>query len=413
MTPALGDDALAKSARVIGAGLSGLAAAHHLIDRGFSVTISDRSSRAGGFLNTIETPHGLVETGANAFVWDKVVAAWFKRLDVEPVFPLDSSARRYIFRDGRPRRWPLSLAESIGMGARLGGAAVTRSTGARPGESMARWGDRVIGAAAREWLLEPAMQGIYAAPAAELSAAAIFGGRKRGRRRLVAPRRGMGQLIERLAQQLRDRGARFEFNCHLDRVDPGAPTVIATDAVSAARLVAPHAPRLSEQLAAVRLAPLVTATMFFAPARGDVRGFGVLFPRQSGVRALGVLFNGDIFEGRASGRSETWIVGDRGEALTSHDDGALRLMLAEDRRRLTGRDADPLSTYITRWPAAIPVYDDTILAVKNELPSLPPWLALTGNYLGKIGVAALLDLAAAAARKVSATNPSQGAIMRS
>jgi len=196
-----------KPARVIGAGLSGLAAAHHLIDRGFSVTISDRESRAGGFLNTIDTPHGLVETGANAFVWDDVVAAWFKRLDLEPVFPLDSSARRYIFRDGRPQRWPLSIAESVGMGARLGGAALTRSMGARRGESIARWGDRVIGAAAREWLLEPAMQGLYAAPAAELSAAAIFGGRKRGRRRLAAPRRGMGQFIERLAQQLRDRGA--------------------------------------------------------------------------------------------------------------------------------------------------------------------------------------------------------------
>ena len=166
-------------------------------------------------------------------------------------------------------------------------------------------------------------------------------------------------------------------------------------------LVAPHAPRLSEQLAAVRLAPLVTATMFFAPERGDLRGFGVLFPRQSGVRALGVLFNTDIFEGRASGRSETWIVGDRGEALTRHDDGALRRMLAEDRRRLTGRDDDPLSTYITRWPAAIPVYDHAILSVEDELSSLPPWLALSGNYLGKIGVAALLEIAARAADRVA------------
>ena len=392
-----------KPARVIGAGLSGLAAAHHLIERGFSVTISDRAPRAGGLLNTIETPHGLVETGANAFVWDDVVAAWFTRLDLEPLFPLDSSARRYVFRDGRPRRWPLSIAESLGMGARLGGAAVTRSMGARRGESMAQWGDRVIGAAAREWLLEPAMQGIYAAPAAELSAAAIFGGRKRGRRRLAAPRRGMGQFIERLAQQLRDRGARFEFGCHLDRVDAGAPTVVATDATSAARLVAPHAPRLSQLLGAVRLAPLVTATMFFVPDGADLRGFGVLFPRQSGVRALGVLYNSDIFEGRACGRSETWIVGDRGEALTSRDDGELRHMLAMDRQRLTGRNADPLSICMTRWPAAIPVYDDAILSVQNELPSLPPWLALAGNYLGKIGVAPLLDIAAGAARRVSGT----------
>jgi oxygen-dependent protoporphyrinogen oxidase len=389
------------AACVIGAGLSGLVAASHLIDRGFSVTISDRQPRAGGLLSTIETPHGLVETAANAFVWDDAVAGWFKRLDLAPVFPLASSSRRYIFRDGRPRRWPLSIAESIGMTARLGGAAVTRSMSARRGESMARWGDRVIGAPAREWLLEPAMQGIYAAPAAELSAAAIFGGRKRGRRRLAAPRRGMGQFIERLAQQLRERGACFELGRDIDRVDAAAPTVIATDAASAARLVMPHAPRLSERLAAVRLAPLVTATMFFTPEPTDVQGFGVLFPRQSGVRALGALFNSDIFEGRSGGRSETWIVGDRDEGLTTRNDGELRRMLAEDRRRLTGRDDEPLSAHITRWPAAIPVYDHALLAVQDELASLPPWLALSGNYLGRIGVAALLDIACGAARRVA------------
>src|SRR5688572_745474 len=107
-----------RPARVIGAGLSGLAAASHLIDRGFSVTISDRESRAGGLLKTIETPHGLAETAANAFAGNAVVADWFRRLDFAPVFPLERSARRYLFRDGRPRRWPLSIAESIGLAAR-------------------------------------------------------------------------------------------------------------------------------------------------------------------------------------------------------------------------------------------------------------------------------------------------------
>lgn len=388
-------------ARVIGAGLSGLAAAWHLADRGFAVTVSDRASRAGGLLHTFDTPHGLVETAANAFVWDTVVEEWFKRLELAPVFPLDTSARRYIFRDGRPRRWPLSITESIGMAARLGAAAVTRSTSARNGESMAGWGDRVIGTPARTWLLEPAMQGIYAAPASELSAGAIFNGRKRGARRLVAPQRGMGQFTDRLFERLRDRGIRFAFDQPADRLEAGTPTIIATDAASAARLLAPHAPQVSDRLTRIRMAPLVTATLFFAPDPADVRGFGVLFPGRSGVRALGVLNNTDIFAGRARGRSETWIVGDRGDALTAQDDGGLRSMLDEDRRRLTGRQQDPLATYITRWPAAIPVYDQQVVALANEVPSLPPWLALSGNYLGKIGVAALLGCAEAAAQRLA------------
>jgi protoporphyrinogen oxidase len=108
------------------------------------------------------------------------------------------------------------------------------------------------------------------------------------------------------------------------------------------------------------------------------------------VRSLGVLFNADIFPGRSGVRSETWIVGDRDSALTAQPDAVLQEMLAADRRRLTGRDAAPLAAHITRWPAAIPVYGDEILAIAATLHELPPWLALAGNYTGKIGVAALL-----------------------
>jgi protoporphyrinogen oxidase len=75
-------------------------------------------------------------------------------------------------------------------------------------------------------------------------------------------------------------------------------------------------------------------------------------------------------------------------------------MLAADRRRLTGRDATPLSTHITRWPEAIPVYDAAIRQVAPALGSMPPWLGLAGNYLGRIGVAALLEQGAAAAERV-------------
>ena len=94
--------------------------------------------------------------------------------------------------------------------------ALTRSTTAREDETIAAWGDRVLGASAREWLLEPAMQGIYASPARELSARAIFDGRKRGPRRLAAPAGGMGQFISRLHERL-CRSRRSLFVQHRDR----------------------------------------------------------------------------------------------------------------------------------------------------------------------------------------------------
>jgi oxygen-dependent protoporphyrinogen oxidase len=389
-----------KPARVIGAGLSGLVAAWHLAERGFAVDVIEQAPHQGGLIQTLHTEHGLVETGANAFVWDSTVAAWFQRLDLIPEFPLASSKRRYIFRSGRARRWPLTVAESTALATRLSAAFVTRATSARDQETMDAWGRRVLGEGATRWLLEPALQGIYASPPAMLSARAIFDGRRRGSRTLVAPPGGMGQFTTRLYERLCDRGVRFHFGTRASTIAVGVPTVVSTSAPTAARLLAPHAPDLAAAIARVRLAALATVTMFFEPHPDDLHGFGVLFPSGTGINALGVLLNADIFAGRSARRSETWIVGDRDQGLTEWDDDRLVQMLAADRRRVTGRDASPLSLHITRWPAAIPVYDAAIRQVGSSLDSLPPWLALAGNYLGRIGVAALLQQGAAAADRV-------------
>lgn len=387
-------------AQVIGAGLSGLVAAWHLADRGFDVTVTERAAVPGGLIQTRHCQHGLVETAANAFVWDDVVGDWFRRLDLTPLFPRPDSRRRYIFRAGRPRRWPLSAGESLAMAARVLPAALSRSMRAKAGESVASWGDRVVGHAATRWLLEPAMQGIYAAPASELSAPLVFGGRRKGARRLVSPPEGMGQFIGRLHDRLRDRGVRFEFNVDVTDLDERQPTIIATSAAAAARLLAPHAPAVSNAVAGIRTAPLVTVTSFFEPHPSDLHGFGMLFPAGIGVHALGVLFPCDIFEGRGATRAETWIVGDRERGLTNWSDTELRAVLANDRHLVTGLHADPLAVHITRWPEAIPVYDGAVGKVAQAQSALPPWLALAGNYLGTIGVAALLEQAERAASRV-------------
>ena len=394
-----------KSVSVIGAGLSGLVAAWHLAERDHAVTVFDRRSGPGGLIQTCITDHGLVETGANAFVRDEIVDRWFARLGLEPLSPRRASRRRYIFRDGRPRRWPLNIGESAGCVLRLAAAALTRQFSARTGESMADWGRRVAGPAATDWLVEPAMQGIYATPADELSAAVVFNARRRGRRELVAPEHGMGDFAARLHARLIARGVRFRFNSTIDAIDSGAPTIIATGAPAAAELLRDHAPEVAALLRRIRAASLATVTLFFEPHPDDIRGFGVLFPEPSGAAALGVLFNADIFDGRSDVRSETWMVGDRGRGLTALPDRQLLEILAADRYVLCGRHATPLSSHITRWPQAIPVYDRRIAELRLALDALPAGIALAGNYLGRIGVAALLQTAADAAARVTESSP--------
>ena len=99
-------------------------------------------------------------------------------------------------------------------------------------------------------------------------------------------------------------------------------------------------------------------------------------------------------------RSETWIVGDRGRGLTTLPDQPLLDLLAHDRHALCGRRDPPLAANITRWPQAIPVYERAIADVQSGLDELPPDVALAGNYLGRLGVAALLSTAAEAAARV-------------
>lgn len=399
------------NARVIGAGLSGLAAAWCLTEAGADVEVLELAPGPGGLIETVRTPHGLVERAANGFVWNDTAERWFRDLGVTPCRSNERSRRRYIFRNGRPRRWPLSAGESATLAARAGWAWLRRDLKPHETETIADWSTRIGGSAMTRWLASPALQGIYAAPANRLSARAIFAGRSSGVRPssrrsraagIGAPVTGMGEFIERLFEQLRARGVAFAFGCPVSTLDPSVPTIVATPAPAAASLVAPHAPRLAEAIGLLPMTSIVSTTVFFAPHAADIRGFGVLFPRETGVRALGVLFNTDIFEGRGSGRSETWIYGSlAGESPLPAPDEVPR-WIAEDRERLTGRRDAPIAVAPPRPgpPPSLPVYDRTVLTIKERLSELPPWLALAGNYLGRLGVARLLDLSRESAERL-------------
>ncbi|HUF23543.1 MAG TPA: FAD-dependent oxidoreductase [Vicinamibacterales bacterium] len=384
--------------RVVGAGLSGLSAAWALARRGIPVEIVEAAPVPGGLIHTIVLPEGPVETGANGFVWAPAVDRLFQSLGIEPMFAREASRRRYIFRNGRPRRWPLTAGETAATLGRFGAAWLRGRIKPRPGESVAAWGDRVVGRAATASLLAPALQGIYGAPAAELSAEAVGIARKRERIRLAAPRDGMGAMITALVDALTRRGATFTFARHATSLEPGVPVMVCTSAAAAAPLLAPHHPPLAGAAARIRSAPLVTATAFFARHADDIRGFGVLFPRGS-ARALGVLFNTEIFDGRGALRSERWIYGDA--ALAGAPAREIDAAVQRDREQLTGRRDSPVALHAQGWTAALPIYDEAVAEAAKASATLPPWLGVCGNYLGRIGVSALVERAETEAARVA------------
>lgn len=379
--------------RVIGAGLTGLSVAWRLADRGVRVEVIEARAEAGGLLGTTQTPFGPAEHAANAFVWDDTVARWFAALGLTPVHARDESRKRYLFRDGRPQRWPLSVTETVGMALWFAGAYVTGGTRPRGTESVDTWARRVVGPTATEWIVAPALQGIHASPLDQLAAGAVFGHKRRGRVRMAAPSGGMGQFVSRLYERLVHRGVAVTFGRHVNALDPGVPTYVCTSAPAAARLVAPFAPEAARLIGDVRMVSLATVTVFYDPHPGDLHGFGVLFPRSSGVRALGVLFNTDIFADRGAMRSETWIYGvpSGAGAAGLPDDAALLASIAADRARVTGRESTPLAVSAHRWPEALPVYGPAVLAMSHLPGLLPPWLKVAGNFTGRRGVRDLLE----------------------
>jgi protoporphyrinogen/coproporphyrinogen III oxidase len=399
-----------RTIQVVGAGFSGLTTAYYLVKLGCRVRIVDVSSRAGGMLRTIRTPHGLVETAANGMRNSRRLEALCAEIGVPLQKRKRGASARFIYRD-RPRRWPLSFSEVFSLIS----STATNAGSLRPRsfETIAEWGQRIIGVGATDYFLAPALEGIYAGDPKALSASLIF--RKAdlpdelrtdlpSRARLrgtVAPAEGMQQLVDGLCAYLRQVGVEFSLN-QPARMQPGGVAVVCTSARAAAKYLSDIAPELSRQLEKIEMLPLVTATCFYSSPSANLRGFGCLFPRGQGFRSLGVLLNTCIFEGRGPAHSETWILGGALDRDVLHlDDNSLQQLIAREREHLYGRHEETLGVHLTRWPEALPHYSTELERVLTTLPTLPRDVGLVGNYLGRIGLTGIIERAAGVARTFS------------
>jgi protoporphyrinogen/coproporphyrinogen III oxidase len=398
--------------KVVGAGFSGLVTAYYLAKDGFQVQICEQSSRAGGLIKTIQTPHGLVETAANGLLNSARLEALCADIGV-PLSPTRRAGRkRFIYR-GQPRQLPLNLYDMFNLGVRLAVSAVTLRP--RQLETIVEWGRRVLGKGATNYLLVPVLGGIYAGDPERLSASLIFGraelpGHLRTNRPArakvrgtVAPPHGMQQLIDGLSDYLKRAGVGFVFNQRA-QAEANEPTAVCLSARNAAEFLSDIAPEASEALGRVEMLSLVTATSFYAPEAARLKGFGCLFPRDQGYRARGVLFNACIFEGRGPAHAETWIFGGALDPdVVKLNDEELGQLIADERKRFFGANDPALEVQITRWPNALPHYSVDLERILTTLPPPPPNIVLGGNYLGRIGLAKILERAACVAEEFRRT----------
>lgn len=435
---------------VVGAGLSGLAAARDLAAAGCEVTVLEGSGRTGGKVRTtpFEVPGvgaPAVEEGAESFLLRRPEAAGLcGELGLEVRHPATTSASLWV--GGRARPLPPRTLLGVPTGPRgllgtLGPLGVARAAAdlvlpARPVDDDvtvgayvgARLGGRVV-----DRLVDPLLGGVYAGSAHGLSlrmtvpplAAVAAGSRSLllGARRAVPPPSGgpvfgavaggMSRLVEALAG-----GLDVRLRCavrRLERTDGGwvltvgsaaDPVRLAADAVVLAVPAAPAARLLlgvapTAAVDGTPYASIALVTLAF-PAQRAPAGSGILVPPGAHrvVKAVTCLTSkwptsdaGGAVLVRAS-------VGRAGEVADLHrDDTELVGVVTAEVAEMTGLRGRPLAARVSRWGGALPQYRpghlDRVAALRA---ALPPGIAVCGAAYDGVGIPAVVGSGRAAAR---------------
>jgi protoporphyrinogen/coproporphyrinogen III oxidase len=192
---------------VIGAGISGLACAYRLRQLEIPCIVLEAQERAGGLIATIRRNGFLFETGPQCPRFPPVVWQLMRELDLETEFVAgDTTAKRYILRDGRLHSAPFSPAGLIGtrlLGARSKLrilAEVFGSSQPPPGEeSLADFVQRKFGAEVLDYLVDPLISTIFFGDAHKMGMESAFPA-------LVEWERNQGSLVRGAIRARKSKG---------------------------------------------------------------------------------------------------------------------------------------------------------------------------------------------------------------
>jgi oxygen-dependent protoporphyrinogen oxidase len=448
---------MSKNILIIGGGVSGLSLLHYLKSRyadrpDVHILLMEKESSPGGTIRTIRKNGCLFEAGPNGFLDSKPRTLDFVSelgLAGELVRAEDASKIRYIALKSHlhplpagPKDFfafrPLTFADKLRV---LGEVFIAK--GNDPGESVYDFGKRRLGESFARIFLDPMVSGIYGGDARQIVLRAAFGriyaleqehgslfkammkikrpclptGRQKGEGgeaggmpsgTLTSLRGGQSQMIEALGNRYKDClrvGEEAQtiirqgegFVVYSSGRHYGADEVfVSTPAYQAAAILREMIPLLADDLEKICYAPIVIVGLVFSLSvfQDRPKGFGYLIPSSEGKDVLGVLFESNIFQGRALSDKilfRIMIGGIRHPEILSRPRGELiSLALAEVRAAFKlAADAAPQEIFYVSLPKAIPQYDHVYVGVARKLAErLRPWrgLYLAANYLGGVSL---------------------------
>ena len=416
-----------KTYTIVGAGVSGLLLGYQLKKAKVPFKIVEQNDFGGGILQSVQTDFGLVEKAANGFIWCKEIQAISDDLKLEIQAPKSTSKSRYIVKNKELRRIPLSIFDAM----RLVRTFTKKQAGTF--ETLEDFGHYFLGKKLTAQILEPAFQGIYGAPAAQLSfpgamtqlanafnevnylrpafkkmRAATASERKKRAAGTHGFKNGMGAFTQRLTEYLQK-----EIEWNVDGkalIDEKENLILTTPAYVSKHFFQNKEEKIYQQLGSVKYNTMISATLFFPKTAFEnfKEGFGCLIPQKEGLNILGILFNSCIFDHRVKNDdliSLTCLLRDDSvnkEWLSQPDDW-LKMLIIKDLNILFGVKQDPLEVVITKWENGIPLYSPSLYQswfsmdeiLKNQFPNRN----LFGNYTGEISVRALAQSSHSLIRK--------------
>jgi len=442
---------------VIGAGISGLACAYTLRQRGIDAQLFEASERVGGVIRSVARDGFLFELGPQSFALTEPLRKLSRELRIEgQLLPAPTKLPRYLLLDGQLAPAPLSppaFVTSPLFSRRTKWSVLRDALGhskppadtAGGGESVAHFVRRKFSDELLEKLVGPFVSGIYAGDpeklelrsafpqlyAAENAHGSIIRGLLRTKRRggkaqiLATFEHGNQTLVDALASNLGAAlhlgvaativtlspfGARGRFLVHFAKAqESSAPAnsvyadhvIIATPASAAGKLLGNLDEALPRLLGGVEYAPVAVVSLGYrrTAITNCLDGFGFLAPRSSRLRILGCVWNSSLFPGRASEGTVllTSFVGgtfDKGACQLSATE--LEDLVHQELRRILGISEAPIGSNVRVWSHAIPQYD---LGHYRRAQTLQqklaafPGLALAGNYLDGPAVGGVVDRA--------------------
>jgi oxygen-dependent protoporphyrinogen oxidase len=428
---------------VIGAGISGLAAAYELQRRGRTVRVFDAATRPGGVITTERFDGWVIDGGPDSLLVQKPAAvALCRELGIaDRLVPTLTPRTAYILRDDRLHPiaegsflgFPIkagALARSsvftLGGKLRMAAEAILPRRGDNEDESIGAFVRRRFGEEAVDYLAEPLLAGIHAGDVDQLSIRALFprlldaertsGSVIRALRALhvrpspqgafVSLPGGVGELVDTLVAALAPetvtlsarvaeirRAGTYVVDTARGRVEARS-VVLAVPAYAAGSLLHGFDAQLAVLCEGVAYASTATVALGYRHEQvaHPLQGTGFVVPRVERLPLLAATWVTSKWPGRSPPGHvllRGFLGGGRDPRRLDAGDETLIDLVREELARILGVSGDPVVTRLFRWSRQSPQYEvghqQRVAAIEQRLAALPG-MFVTGSGFRAIGI---------------------------